>query len=108
MRENEEIKKIKRLSKDFKGMRERFKSASSQSQFRAVAELFIDELCTAYDINDIKLNTLATTAYREVCEVLEKRLLNKSEKNLIEIWHFTLILKSFMEKFYIQAGKLYD
>ena len=107
MRENEELKMIKRLSKNFKGMKERFKN-QNQAQFKQNAELFMSNLCIAYDINDIKLNHLAITAYHDVCEILESRLLNKSEKNLTDIWHFTLILKSFMEKFQAQAGKLYD
>lgn len=107
MRENEELRMIKRLSKNFKGMKERFKNPSP-SLFKSNAELFMSNLCIAYDINDLKLNHLAITAYLEVCEVLEKRLLDKSEKNLTDIWHFTLILKSFMEKFYTQTGKLYD
>ena len=107
MRENEELKMIKRLSKNFKGMKERFKNPNP-TQFKMTAELFISNLCIAYDINDIKLNHLAIIAYNEVCEVLEKRLLNKSEKNLTDIWHFTLVLKSFMVKFHAQAGRLYD
>ncbi len=107
MRENEELRMIKRLSKDFKGMKERFKNPN-QANFKKSAELFISNLCIAYDINNLKLNHLAITAYNEVCEVLENRMLNKSEKNITDIWHFTLILKSFMEKFYQQTGRLYD
>lgn len=107
MRENEELKMIKRLSKNFKGMKERFKN-QNPTQFKLNAELFISSLCIAYDINDIKLNNLAITAYHEVCEILENRLLNRSDKNITDVWHFTLILKSFMEKFCIQAGKLYN
>lgn len=107
MRENEELRMIKRLSKEFKGMKERFKNPN-QALFKQNAELFISNLCIAYDINDLKLNHSAIAAYNEVCEVLENRMLNKSEKNLTDIWHFTLILKSFMEKFYLQTGRFYD
>lgn len=107
MRENEELRMIKRLSKDFKGMKERFKN-QNPAIFKKSAELFISNLCIAYDINNLKLNHLAITAYSEVCEVLENRMLNKSEKNITDIWHFTLILKSFMETFYKQTGRLYD
>ena len=107
MRENEELRMIKRLSKNFKGMKERFKNPNP-SLFKANAELFMSNLCIAYDIDDLKLNHLAITAYQEVCEVLEKRLLDKSEKNLTDIWHFTLILKSFMENFYTQTARHYD
>ena len=107
MRENEELRMIKKLSKDFKGMKERFKNPN-QALFKKNAELFISNLCIAYDINDLKLNHSAITAYQEVCEVLENRMLNKSERNLTDIWHFILILKSFMEKFYQQTGRLYD
>lgn len=107
MRENEELRMIKRLSKEFKGMKERFKNPSPVL-FKKNAELFIRDLCIAYDINDLKLNHLAINAYNEVCEVLENRMVNKSDRNITDIWHFTLILKSFMESFYAQTSKLYD
>lgn len=107
MNEKDELKMIKRLSKEFKGMKERFKNPSP-TIFKTNAELFMRNLCIAYDINDIKLNHLAITAYHDVCEVLENRLLNQAEKNFTDIWHFTLILKSFMETFSTQASRLYD
>ncbi len=107
MRENEELRIKKRLSKNLKGMKERFKNPNP-SLFKPNAELFMSSLCSAYEINDLKLNHIAIISYLEVCEVLEARMLNKSEKNLTEIRHFVLILKPFMEKFYSQTGKYYD
>lgn len=107
MRENEELRMIKRLSKEFKGMKERFKNPKP-TLFKKNAELFMSNLCIAYDINDVKLNHVAITAYHDVCEVLENRMLDKTGRNFTEIWHFTLILKSFMEMFSIQAGRHYD
>ena len=71
MRENEELRMIKRLSKEFKGMKERFKNPKP-TLFKKNAELFMSNLCIAYDINDVKLNHVAITAYHDVCEVLEK------------------------------------
>ena len=107
MREQEELRMIKRLSKDFKGMKERFKNPNP-AIFKKNAELFIKNLCIAYDINDLKLNHLAITAYNEVCEVLNEHMQNKSEKNITDILHFILILKSFMNEFYHQTSNLYD
>ena len=107
MRENEELRMIKRLSKDFKGMKERFKDTSA-SQFKEAAELFMDNLCTAYDLNDFRLNEAAIKAYNEVCEILEERLNSKDTRNRTMVWHFTMVLKAFMERFYIQAGRQYD
>lgn len=104
---NNENRKIKLLIKNFKGMKERFKD-TSPTQFKAAAELFIDNLCSAYDLNDIKLNETAIKAYHEVCELLDERLNNKSERNLTMIWHFQMVLKPFMEHFLLQAGRNYD
>lgn len=107
MRENEELRLIKKLSKEFKGMKERFKNPNI-TIFKKNAELFIKHLCIAYDINDLKLNHLAITAYNEVREILENRIQNKSEKNITEIKYFTLVLNAYMEKFYQQASKHYN
>ena len=104
---NEENRKIRLLIKNFKGMKERFKD-TNPSQFKSAAELFMDCLCSAYDINDIKLNEAAIKAYHEVCELLDENLNRKTERNLTMIWHFEMVLKPFMERFLLQAGRQYD
>lgn len=107
MGRNNEKNMIRNLSKNFKGMHERFKD-TSPLQFELAAKLFISNLCTAYDINDLDLNQAALKAYREVSELLDERLNDKTEKNREMIHHFRLILVSFMDRFYVQAGRNYD
>ena len=75
---------------------------------KAVAEIFLTDLCLAYDINDIKVNEAAIKAYHEVCNELDQRLSNKHEGYRQSITYFIYILKPFMDRFYIQAGRIYD
>lgn len=105
MKDKETIEKIKENLKDASF---RFASANNPQVFKAVAEEYLEDLCTVYDINDIHLNNDAMQSYREVCGVLEKKLLVKSLENLEKIWHFTMVLKAFMDRFYVQAGHQYD
>lgn len=101
-------KSEKMLIKEFRGMKERFSTATTPSKFKAVAEIFLTDLCLAYDINDIKVNEAAIKAYHEVCIELDQRLSNKHEGYRQSITHFIYILKPFMDRFYIQAGRIYD
>ena len=106
-KDSRENREISLLVKNFRGMKERFKDTSA-SQFKEAAELFMDNLCTAYDLNDFRLNEAAIKAHNEVCEILEERLNSKDTRNRTMVWHFTMVLKAFMERFYIQAGRQYD
>lgn len=102
-----DAKALKILIKNFRGMEERFKN-TSPSQFKEAAELFIECLCTAYDYNDFKANEAAIKAYNEVSTLLDERLNDRTERNLMMISHFKLVLSTLMERFYIQAGRQYD
>lgn len=105
--ENKEKREIKQLSKDFRGMRERFKT-SNQKDFKFATSLFLSKIYNAYLLNDIALNETVKKSYKAVREVLVQRLTNKSEKLKEDIYEFLFIIEPVMDKFIIQSGKLYD
>lgn len=105
--ECKERKEIKQLGKDFRGMKERFKT-NHQRDFKSATELFISKIYSAYQINDIALNETVRKSYRAVHEILEQRLENNSENLKDDILKFLFIVEPIMEKFLIQSGRLYD
>lgn len=105
--ENKEKREIKQLSKDFRGMKERFKTPN-QKDFRIATSLFLSKIYSAYLLNDIALNETAKKSYKAVREVLVQRLTNKSEKLKEDIYEFLFIIEPVMDKFIIQSGRLYD
>ena len=99
----------KMLIKEFRGMKERFSDATHIQKFKSVAEIFITDLCLAYDINDDKVNEAAIKAYHEVCCDLDEKLIqSKLPEYRQSITHFIYILKPFMDRFYIQTGRKFD
>lgn len=105
--ESKEKREIKQLSKDFRGMKERFKT-SNQKEFKNVASLFLAKVYNAYQINDIVLNETVKKSYNEVYNLLMQRISNNSDKLRENIFEFLFIIEPVMDKFIIQAGKLYD
>ncbi len=105
--ENKEKREIKQLSKDFRGMKERFKT-SNQKEFKIVTGLFRSKVYNAYLINDIVLNETVRKSYNEVYKLLVQRLSNKSDNLREDIFEFLFIIEPVMEKFITQAGKLYE
>lgn len=105
--ESKEKREIKQLSKDFRGMKERFKTPNPKD-FKNAASLFLSKIYNAYQINDIVLNETVKKSYNEVYELLVQRLSNNSDKLRENIFEFLFIIEPVMNKFIIQAGKLYD
>ena len=108
--ENYEIKEkreIKRLSKEFKGMKERFKT-SNLKNFKIVTSMFLTNVYRAYQINDINLNEVVRKNYRVIHDLLLQRIYDDSEKLRDEIFEFLFIVEPVMENFILQAGKLYE
>ncbi len=105
--ESKEKREIKQLSKDFRGMKERFKT-SNLKEFKNATSLFLAKVYNAYQINDIVLNETVKKSYNEVYKLLIQRLLNNSDKLREEIFKFLFIIEPVMNKFIMQAGKLYD
>lgn len=108
MKENNNVKAIKQLTKEFRGMRERFKT-QNQKDFASSVLLFEKALYRAYDINDIYLNEVVRKSYNEVYELLINRLVLKPTDSISEDIHrFLFIIKPVMCAFMQQAGRLYD
>lgn len=105
--ESKEKREIKQLGKDFRGMKERFKT-NHQRDFKSATELFISKVYAAYQINDIALNETVRKSYHAVHEILEQRIESKSESLKEDIFKFLFVIDPVMEKFMIQCGKLYD
>ena len=105
MNNKETIRKIKEILKD---ANLNFANANDLKTFRVVGEEYLETLCQVYDINDIKLNNDAIISFQKVSSVLEKKLSVRSLANRELIWHYTMVLKAFMERIYTQAGRQYD
>lgn len=105
--ESKEKREIKQLSKDFRGMKTRFKT-SNQKEFKNVISLFQTKVYRAYQINDIALNETVKKSYKEVYNLLVQRLSDNSDKLRETIFEFLFIIEPVMDKFIIQAGKIYD
>lgn len=105
--ETKEKREIKQLSKDFRGMKERFRTPN-QKDFKIATSLFISKIYTAYQLNDIVLNETVKKSYKSVHKVLMQRLTTESEKLKQDICEFLFIIEPVMDKFIIQSGRLYD
>lgn len=108
MRKNENLTDdISVLANELMEMAGKFKTATPE-EFNSLAGNFMEGLCNAYDLNDLKLNNSALKAYDKVAKTLREKLLRKSETNLTAIWHYTMVLRAFMDRFTLQAGRNYD
>lgn len=105
--ENKEIREIKKLEKDFRGMKKRFQT-QYQKEFKFASLLFQSNLYQAYTINDINLNELVVKSYHEVVSVLSERLANENEKLKPEIFETLFVFRALMNEFWLQAGRNYD
>lgn len=105
MKDKETIEKIKEILENGSS---KFANADNPQTFKAVAEEYLDALCCVYDINDVRLNNDAIISFHQVTSTLEGKLLIRGQENLEILWHYTMVLKAFMEKFYAQAGHQYD
>lgn len=108
MRKNENFKNDTTvLANELIEMAEKFETVTPE-EFESLAGNFLEGICCAYDLNDIDLNIAAQKAYDITANTLREKLLKKSEINLTKIWHYTMVLKAFMDRFIIQAGRNYD
>ncbi len=105
--EIKENKKIKQISKDFRGMKERFKSASLKN-LQAAFSLFQTDIFKAYQINDINLNETVRKSYQETELVIKNRLLSKTEKFENELREMLFVMDALKHKFDFRAARMYD
>lgn len=99
---DKEKREIRQLSKDFRGMKERFRTDSSKN-FKIATSLFFTKIYRAYQLNDASLNEVVRKSYNSVYDILTQRLTNESEKLNEDINEFLFILKPVMDKFMMQS-----